>query len=186
MFGHAPAVVEVGAGFAALDGHSPTSVRTGQDGREIQVDEVTPERRTVRGFGGGARTDFQDLLPARPVKREFDLEYLGVGIRLHTLADGGGRVVHLCPTTRSEVRCWTQRVGEGGVSAVNTRNGEGVVCADNVVRALFAGRWPRRNWPGGHGLDSGVPRRQCGRKPPGGAVGVCPCEPRWAPDPSPR
>ena len=65
------------------------------------------------------------------------LEYLGVCVRLHTLADGRGRVVHPCSTTRSEVRCWTQRVGEGGVSAVNTRNCEGVVCADNVVRALL-------------------------------------------------
>ena len=30
-----------------------------------------------------------------------------------------------------------QRVREGGVSAVNTRNGEVVVCANNVVRALL-------------------------------------------------
>ena len=35
------------------------------------------------------------------------------------------------------VRCWTQRVGKGGVYAVNTRNGEDVVCADNVVRAFL-------------------------------------------------
>ena len=35
----------------------------------------------------------------------------------------------------SEIWCWAQRVGEGGVSTVDTRNGEGVVCADNVVRA---------------------------------------------------
>ena len=41
------------------------------------------------------------------------------------------------PTVHSEVRCWTQRVGEGGVSAVNTGNGEDVVCADNVVRTLL-------------------------------------------------
>ena len=127
----------VGAGFAALDGHAPTSVRTGQVGRDIQIEEVAPERRTVRGLGGGAGTDCQDLVRARPVKREFGLEYLGVGVRLHTLADGRGRIVHSCPTTGSEVRCWTQRVGEGGVSAVNTGNGEGVVCADNVVRALL-------------------------------------------------
>ena len=38
-----------------------------------------------------------------------------------------------CQTTHT---CWTQRVGKGGVSAVNTGNGKGVVCADNVVRAL--------------------------------------------------
>ena len=67
----------------------------------------------------------------------FGLEYLGVGVRLHTLADGRDRIVYPCPTTHSEVRCWTQRVGEGGVSVVNTGNGEGVVCADNVVRALL-------------------------------------------------
>ena len=30
-----------------------------------------------------------------------------------------------------------QRVSESGVSAVNTRNGEGVVRADNVIRAFF-------------------------------------------------
>ena len=137
VFGHVPAVVGVGAGFAALDGHTPTMVRTRQFGREIQVYEVAPERRTVRGLGVGAGTDCQDLVRARPVKREFGLEYLGVGVCLHTLADGGGTNVHPCPTTRREVRCWTQRVGEGGVSAVNTRNGEGVVCADNVVRALL-------------------------------------------------
>ena len=45
--------------------------------------------------------------------------------------------MHPCPTTRSEVRCRPQRVREGGVSAVNAKNGEGVVCANNVVRALF-------------------------------------------------
>ena len=129
--------MRVGTGFAALDAHTPTSVRTGQTGREIQIEEVSPERRTVRGLGGGAGTDGQDLVRARPVKREFGLEYLGVGVRLHTLVDGGGRIVHPCQTTHSEVRCWTQRVGEGEVSAGNTRNDEGVVCADNVVRALL-------------------------------------------------
>ena len=34
--GHVPAVVGVGTGCAALDGHTPTSVRTRQAGREIQ------------------------------------------------------------------------------------------------------------------------------------------------------
>ena len=128
----------VGAGFAALDGHTPTSVRTGHVGRGIQIGEVAPERRTVRGLGGGAGTDCQDLVRARSVKHEFGPEYLAVGVRLYTLADGGGGIVHPCLTTRSEVRCWTQRVGEGGVSAVNTRNGEGVVCADDVFCALLA------------------------------------------------
>ena len=101
--------MEVGAGFAVLDGHTPTSVRTGQVGREIQTEEVAPQRRTVRGLGGGANTDCQDLVWARPVKREFGREYLGVGVRLHTLADGGGRAVPPSPTTRPPVA----KVGAG-------------------------------------------------------------------------
>ena len=129
--------MRVGAGFGALDGHTPTSVRTGQVGTEIQIEEVAFEQRAVRGLGGGAGTDCEDLVQGHPVKREFGAEYLGVGVRLHTLADSRGRIEHPCPTTNIEVRCWTQRVGEGGVSAVNTGNGEGVVCADNVVRELL-------------------------------------------------
>ena len=126
----------VGAGFAALDGHRTTSVRTGQVGREIQVEEVAPERQTVRVLGGRAGTDCQDIVRARPVKLEFGLEHLDVGVRLRPLAVDGGGVVHQCPTTRNEVRCCAQRIGEG-VSAVNTRNGEGVVCTNNVVRAFL-------------------------------------------------
>ena len=42
-----------------------------------------------------------------------------------------------CPTTHGEFRCRTQSVGKGGVSAVNARNGEGMVFANNVVRALL-------------------------------------------------
>ena len=136
-FGRVPAIVGVGAGFAALDIHTPTSVRTGRVGREIHIEEVAPERRTVWGLGVGAGTASQNLVRARPVKREFGLKYLGLGVRLHTLEDGRGIILHACPTTRSEIKCWTQRVGDGGFSAVNTGNGEGVVCANNVVRALL-------------------------------------------------
>ena len=71
------------------------------------------------------------------LERELVLEYLGVGVPLHTLAEGGGRVVDPCPTASNEVRCWVHHVGKGGVSAVDTRNGEGVVCANNVVRVLL-------------------------------------------------
>ena len=126
----------VGAGFAAIDGHTPTSVRTGQVESEVQIEKVAPEGRPVRGLGGGGGTDCQDLVQTRPVKREFVLEYVGDEDRLDTVSDGGGRVVHPCPTTRGEVRCWTQRVGEGGFSAVNATNSEGVVCAANVVHVL--------------------------------------------------
>ena len=41
-------------------------------------------------------------------------------------------------TTHGEFRCRTQCVGEGGVSAVNARNGEGMVFANNIVRALLS------------------------------------------------
>ena len=74
---------------------------------------------------------------ARPVKRKFGLEYLGVRVSLHTLADGGSRGVHPIPTTHSEFGCRTQRVGEGGISAVNAKKGLGMVFANNVVRALL-------------------------------------------------
>ena len=67
----------------------------------------------------------------------FGLEFLGVDVRLHTLVDGRGRVVDPCQTTRSEVRCRTQRVGKGGFFAGNTGNGKGVMCAANVFRALL-------------------------------------------------
>ena len=71
------------------------------------------------------------------MKRKFGLEYHGVRVSLHTLVDGGSRVVHPCSTTHGEFRCRTQRVGEGEVWAINPKNGEGMVFANNVVRALM-------------------------------------------------
>ena len=136
----------VGVGLAAFNRHTPTSVRTRQVRRKVQIKEVAPEWRAVRrllpsGEPSGVSAADRGRQPgsrARPVKREFGLEHLDVRDRLHTLADGGGRVVHPWPTTHSEVRCRTQRVHEGGVSAVNTINGEDVVCANNVNRALLS------------------------------------------------
>ena len=107
--------------------------KPGQVGKEVQIEEVVTEWRAVRGLGRGAGTDCQDFVRARPVKRELGLEHLGV----HTLADGGSRVVHPCPTTHSKFRCRTQCVGEGGVSAVNAINGEDIVCAKDIVCALL-------------------------------------------------
>ena len=46
--------------------------------------------------------------------------------------------MHPCPTTHGEFRDRAQRVGEGGVSAVNAGNGEGMVFANNIVRALLS------------------------------------------------
>ena len=101
------------------------------------MNEVAPGWQAVRGVGGGPGTHCQGLVRACPVKRALGLEHLGLRVRLHTMADGGGRVVHPCPSTHSEGRCRTQCVREGGGSAVNTRNGEGVVCANNVVLELL-------------------------------------------------
>ena len=134
---HVTAVVGVGAGLAAFDRHTTASTRTGHVEVEVQIEEVMPEWRAVRGLGGGARANSQDFERARPVKRKFDLEYLGVRVSLHTLADGGSLVVHPSPTTHSEFGCRTQRVSEGGVLSVNARSGEGIVFANNVVRALL-------------------------------------------------
>ena len=93
VFGHVTAVVWVGAGLAAFDRHTPASIRTGQVGREVPMKEVVPEWRAVRGLGRGAGTNSQDFIRARPVKRKFGLEYLGVRLSLDTLADGGSRTL---------------------------------------------------------------------------------------------
>ena len=58
------------------------SVRTEKVGREIIIKEVAPKRRAVRGLGGGAGTDSQDLVRARKVRFEVGLECLGVGVCL--------------------------------------------------------------------------------------------------------
>ena len=59
-FGHVTAVVWVGAGLAAFDRHTQASIRTGQVGREVQVEEFLHEWRAVRGLaekqGPTART----------------------------------------------------------------------------------------------------------------------------------
>ena len=97
-------------GLAAFDRHTPASIRTGKVGREVQIDEVITEWRAVRGLGKGAGTKVLAVVRARPVKRKFGLEYLGVRVSLHTLADGGSRVVHPCPTTHGEFRRRTKCV----------------------------------------------------------------------------
>ena len=127
----------VGTGLAAFYRHTPASIRTGQVGRAVQIEVIT-EWRAVRGLGRRAGTNRQDFVRALPLKCKFGLEYLGVRVSLHTLADGGSRVVHPCPTTHGEFRCRTQCVGQGGVSAVHARNGEGMVFANNIVPTLLS------------------------------------------------
>ena len=78
----------VGTGSAAFYRYMPASIRTGQAGREIQIEEVIAERGAVRGVGRGAGTNCEDFVRARPVKCNFDLD-LGVRVSLHALADGG-------------------------------------------------------------------------------------------------
>ena len=59
--GHVAAVVWVGAGLAAFDRHTPASIRIGQVGRKVKIEEVIPEWRAVRGLSRGAGTNGQDL-----------------------------------------------------------------------------------------------------------------------------
>ena len=73
--GRVAAVMWVGSGLAAFDRHTPASIRTGQVGREVQKEEVTPEWRVVRGLGRGAGTNCQDSVRARPVKRKCGLKF---------------------------------------------------------------------------------------------------------------
>ena len=84
-----------------------------------------------------AWADGQNFVRTRPIKCKFGLKDLGVRVGLHTLADGGGGVVQPSPTTHDELGRRAQRVGKGGVSAVNAGNGEGMVFTDNVVRSLL-------------------------------------------------
>ena len=46
-------------------------------------------------------------------------------------------MVHPSLTTQSEFGRWTQRVSVGEILSVNARNGESMVYANNVVRALL-------------------------------------------------
>ena len=126
-----------GAGLAAFDRHTPASIRTGKVGRKVQIEEVIPEWRTVRSLHRGAWANGQNFVRTRPIKSKFGLEHLGVRVSLHTLVDGGSRVVHPSPTTHDEIGCRAQRVGKGGVSLVNAGNCEGMVFANNVVRSLL-------------------------------------------------
>ena len=71
---------------------------------------------------------------------------------------------------------------------MNTRNGEGVVCAKNVVRVLLPvgdqvaiGRAVAGQILVPHG--TGAVKTKTVR---GGGAGVCPCGPLSAPGPSPR
>ena len=54
--------------------------------------------------------------------------------------------MHPFPATHGEFRDRVQRVGEGGVSAVNVGNGEGMVFANNVVRPLLSVSSRTRLW----------------------------------------
>ena len=72
-----------------------------------------------------------------PLEREFGLEGLGVRVGLCTLADGGHRIVHQRPAANVKFGGRTQSIGEG-IAAVHAGNSEGVVFANDIVRALLA------------------------------------------------
>ena len=148
IFGPIPTVVGVGAGFAALDGHPSTNVQTGKVARDIQREEVAPEERIVRGLVIGAGADCQNLVRARPGKREFGLEYVCVGVRLHTLANGREAKLYI------QAKPLVTKLGAGPTASARaefqrlTRETRHGVLGQCRSRA-FAGRWPSRNRPGG-------------------------------------
>ena len=111
------------------------SVKTRRVGREIQIQEVAPERRAVRGLGGGAGTDGQDLFG--PVQ-------LNASLFLSSFAS----VIAFAPWRMVEAELYTHaqqptvKLGAGRSASARAEflritlgNGEGVVWADNVVRA---------------------------------------------------
>ena len=114
------------------------SLRAGYVGTQIQIQELSAERGTVRDVGGGTGANCEDFVGARPVEQELSLENFGVRISLGALADGGSRMVHPYPAANDEFRNRTQCVGEGGISAFRWRNLEIMVLADDIVRALLA------------------------------------------------
>ena len=57
----------VGAGLAALDGDAAVRIRAGHVCGEVQIEELTPERGTVRCVARGAAADGKDLAWARPI-----------------------------------------------------------------------------------------------------------------------
>ena len=67
MLRHVAAVVGVGAGLAALDEDTAVRIRAGHVCREVQIEELIPERETVRRVARGAGADGKDLLGARPI-----------------------------------------------------------------------------------------------------------------------
>ena len=57
MFGSVTAVVGVDAGLAAFYRHTLATIRFGQVGKDILIEEVIAEKRAVRGVGRGAGTN---------------------------------------------------------------------------------------------------------------------------------
>ena len=67
-----------------------------------KTQELATQRGADRGINGGQGTNCEDFVGARPVKRELDIEDLGVRVRLRTLTDGDSRVVHPYPALNGE------------------------------------------------------------------------------------
>ena len=127
----------VGPGFAALDGHTATNVRTGRVGREIQIKQVASERRTVRGLAAEQGKTARILCGTIQLSASLASSTLAsVLIFTPWLMIEAEMYTHAQPSTG------TLGVGRSAsvraeIFAVNTGNVEGVVCADNVVRQLL-------------------------------------------------
>ena len=64
---HVAAVVGVGPGLAALDGDAVVRISAGHACGKVNIQELIPERGTVRCVAKGAGADGKDLVRARPV-----------------------------------------------------------------------------------------------------------------------
>ena len=156
--------------------------RAGRKGGPIE--EVVPEWRAVRDLGRRTGTNCQDFVRVSPVKRKFSLEYLGVRVGFHTLANGGSRAVHACPTTHGDLGVRRSASARAEFRRLTRETVRAWCFANNIVHVLLS--VSSEVATGGRGSDSGVPLLRCVRKPPEGDVEAYPREPRWAPNPSPR
>ena len=79
----------------------------------MQVQELGAQGGAIRGISGGAGANCEDIVGARPARRELGLEDLGVCVRLRALSNGGSRVVYPYPSANGEFGNRAQYVGDG-------------------------------------------------------------------------
>ena len=91
------------------------------------------------------------------------MKTLEVRVRLRAQMEGGRLVVHPRPAANVEFGHWTQSVVDRRVAAVHASNSEGMVFANDIVRAA-GGPSPSRSRLEGRGPNFGGRRLQHARK----------------------